>query len=209
MNVLFLSVKDLDNSEYLRIKQKNLLKTEFGVGDTIALCGKLESVEKTDYGPRFWINDGEKIGIIAGTFNKEVRKDAEKIAEFFRKTNNEKEIYLLLYGNPYFQDKVYINVNNENSIILVDKKFYEKFHDLRIESKEYLMKKIEISTNFVDKDDIMNFVKTKCLKFGFISIDEIEKKFSNLDKEILEKKILDLLESGKFYEPKAGIIKMI
>ena len=51
MNVLFLEIRDLKNSEYMRDGNRNLLKTEFGTGDTIALCGRIENIKGTKYGP--------------------------------------------------------------------------------------------------------------------------------------------------------------
>ncbi|HDI72634.1 MAG TPA: hypothetical protein ENF58_00695, partial [Candidatus Altiarchaeales archaeon] len=113
MNVLFLEVGDLKNSEYEREGNKNLLKTEFGTGDTVALCGRIDNIKNTRYGPRLWINDGEVIQITVGTFNKNVRRDAEKILERFNKSK-EKEFYALVYGNPYETDQLYINVNHDN-----------------------------------------------------------------------------------------------
>jgi hypothetical protein len=227
MKVLFLSIEDLDTAKYFRKENKNLLKTDFGMGDTIALCGELINAERTDYGPRFWIKDnGKKIGVVVGTFNKEVRKDAEKILEQFKVVKEEKKeskIYLLLYGNPYYRDKLYINVNQDNGVILVSKKTYEKFHELREKSRVYLVKKskrkLRVSHSKkeegeIEKEkekfswvEILRFLKKK--RSGEAKIEDIEKEFSNEDKNLVEKKILELLESGKAYEPKAGLIKLI
>jgi len=220
MNVFFLSIKDLEKGKYLRKENKNLLKTEFGICDTIALCGKLEKVEKTDYGPRFWINDNSKdedklLGVIIGTFNKKVRKDAEKIMENFDKKEGK---YVLLYGNPYHaKNKLYVNVNQDNSALLVDEKTYKKFHEMRERSNEHLVsliskrekiysKEVVKSKRVIECKDILNFIKKK----GKVKIEEIEEEFSKFaEKDKIDEKILEILESGKAYEPKPGIIELI
>lgn len=207
MNILLLSIKDLSNAEYERRERKNLLRTELGVCDTVAFCGKLEKVEKTDYGPRFTINDGNILAVIIGTFNKNVRKDAEKIMEEFDK---EREQYVLVYGNPYKADKLYINVNNDNGVLLVDKSTYEKFHEIRKRSNAYLLEKnrkdkTEKKQKILSLEEILNFVRKK----KSVKIEEIEEEFSNFDKEVVYEKILELLETGKVYEPKAGVISII
>lgn len=206
MNILLLSVKDLNNAKYERIERKNLLRTEFGVCATAAFCGKLEKVEKTDYGPRFTINDGNSLAVIIGTFNKNVRKDAEEIMKEFDK---EKEQYVLIYGNPYKADKLYINVNNDNSVLLVDRSTYEKFHEIRERSNAYLLEKnkdrFERKQKILSLDEILNFIR----KRKTAKIEEIEEEFSNFDKEVVYEKILELLETGKVYEPNAGVISII
>ncbi|MEM4347228.1 MAG: hypothetical protein QW802_01395 [Candidatus Altiarchaeota archaeon] len=206
MNILLLNIKDLNNAEYERKERKNLLRTEFGVCDTVAFCGKLEKVEKTDYGPRFTINDTDIITVIIGTFNKNVREDAEKIMKEFDK---DKEQYVLIYGNPYKADKLYINVNNDNGVLLVDKRVYEKFHEIRERSNKYLLEKnkekIDKKQKILSSEEILNFIK----KRKTAKIEEIEEEFSNFDKEFIYEKILELLETGKVYEPKAGLISII
>ncbi|MEM2918007.1 MAG: hypothetical protein QXY62_00695 [Candidatus Altiarchaeota archaeon] len=206
MNILLLNIKDLNNAEYERKERKNLLRTEFGVCDTVAFCGKLEKVEKTDYGPRFTINDTDIITVIIGTFNKNVREDAEKIMKEFDK---DKEQYVLIYGNPYKADKLYINVNNDNGVLLVDKSVYEKFHEIRERSNKYLLEKnkekIGKKQKILSSEEILNFIK----KRKTAKIEEIEEEFSNFDKEFIYEKILELLETGKVYEPKAGLISII
>ena len=168
MDVLFLSVSDIKNAIYLREGSKNLLKTDFGTGDVIALCGKLENAKNTKYGPRLWINDGKTIAVTVGTFNRNVKIDASNIVKKFamnlnsnKNKNTHKpsnkhtdhtdesntdelntdEIYVLIYGNPYEQDQIYINVNHENCVIIVEKKTFEEFHELREIATMYLRHK--------------------------------------------------------------------
>ena len=213
MNVLLLKVKDLENSAYERKENKNLLKTAFGICDTTAFCGKLDKVEKTDYGPRFLINDGNSLSVVVGTFNKKVKEDAEKI---MREFDAKKESYALIYGNPYKGDKLYINVNNDNGVLLVDEKTYKKFHEMREKSNSYLTgknqsgkNKVAISKRRVEEltpEEIFTFLKERK---GKATIDEIEGKFSDFDNDFVNEKIIQLLETGKAYEPKAGFVELI
>lgn len=218
MNVIFLSVNDVRNSEYVREDNKNLLKTKFGIADTIALCGRLEGAESTRYGPRLWINDGDKFPVVIGTFNKNVRKDAEQILDEFKKGG---EMFVLVYGNPYETDKVYINVNHENSVIVVDKDIYEKFHEMRKLAEQYLARKsgivekrIEVKTEEmkisgeISDSDLINLIKKEDKGNG-IRIDEFLKLFEKTSRESIEEKIYQLIESGELYEPKAGFVRVI
>jgi len=210
MNVLFLEVGDLKNSEYEREGNKNLLKTEFGTGDTVALCGRIDNIKNTRYGPRLWINDGEVIQITVGTFNKNVRRDAEKILERFNKSK-EKEFYALVYGNPYETDQLYINVNHDNGVILVDKEIYGEFHELRKQSRDYLMNKLASSSEKregISNSEILRFVKEKDTGNG-VKVSDILKHFDEISKDIIEEKIFELMENGELYEPKPRLLKMI
>jgi hypothetical protein len=117
MDVLFLKVGDLRDSEYIREGTRNLLKSRFGLCDTIALCGRIDDIKNTRYGPRFWINDGGVIQVTVGTFNRNVRRDAEKILGKFKPGG--KKLFILVYGNPYETDQLYINVNQDNGVILM------------------------------------------------------------------------------------------
>jgi len=263
MNVLFLSVNDLKDSRYRREGKRNLLDTKFGTADTLAFCGRLESAKKTKYGPRLEINDANPLTVIVGTFNSNVRKDAEKIVEKFK---NEKGLYLLIHGNPYETDQLYINVNQDNGVILVDRETYEKFHELRKDAGKYLLEKLGTTTKlFFQKEaqnsfgilapktakqfcgnldqkkgireansvnsspeklgttieekkteeeppselsnsKIMNFIKSKDKKEG-VRMEEILAHFKNFDG--VEEKILELMEIGELYEPKAGLLKVL
>ncbi len=146
VDIIFLSVNDVQSSEYIREGSKNLLKTRFCTADTIALCGRLEDAERTKYGPRLWINDGERFPVVIGTFNKNVRRDAEQIVDEFKK-NSKKETYVLIYGNPYETDKIYINVNHENCVIVVDKAVYEKFHEMRKLAEQHVAERLRRPKN--------------------------------------------------------------
>ncbi len=209
MEVLFLKVRDLEMGEYLRQGKKNLLKTKWGKGDTIALSGKLVRVEKTKYGPRLWIDDSEKIGVVTGTFNEKVRKNAQEILKNFKK---EKNIYLLIYGNPYYRGKLYINVNQDNGVLVVEKGTYQKFHQMRERSRVYLEggekeRKEVKEKKEITYEDIFNFLKKRETKKA--TIEEIEENFSGTNKEEVYEKILELLELGRAYEPKAGMIELL
>lgn len=210
MNVLFLEVSDLKNSEYMREGNKNLLKTEFGTGDTVALCGRIDNIKNTKYGPRLWINDSAVIQITVGTFNKNVRRDAEKILEGFNKSK-EKEFYALVYGNPYETDQLYINVNHDNGVILVDKEIYKEFHELRKQSRDYLMNKLASSSEKreeISNPEIIRFIKEKDTGDG-VKVLEILKHFDEISKDIIEEKIFELMEKGELYEPKPRLLKII
>lgn len=218
MNIAFLSVNDVRNSEYAREGNKNLLKTKFGTADTIALCGRLEGAEVTRYGPRLWINDGDKLPVVIGTFNKNARKDAEQIVEEFNKSKG--EMFVLVYGNPYETDKIYINVNHENSVIVVDKWVYEKFHEMQKLAEQYLTrksgiieKKIEIAeekgiSGEISDSDLINLIKREDKGDG-IRIDEFLKLFKKESRSNIEERIYQLIESGELYEPKAGVVRVV
>jgi len=212
MNVLFLRIKDLKDSKYRREGNKNLLETELGTGDTIALCGRLENIKYTKYGPRLWINDGDSLGVTVGTFNKEVRKDAEEILRNFKM---EDEGYILLYGNPYETDQLYINVNHENAVIPVSKDIYEKFHQLRRESRKYLREKFylpaeeerrEGNLKALSDSEIIEIIKGKDKGDG-VALEEVLNLFE--DRKFIEDKIFELMENGVLYEPKPGILMVI
>jgi len=218
VNVLFLSVNDLKDSRYRREGKRNLLDTKFGTADTLAFCGRLESAKKTRYGPRLKINDANPLAVIVGTFNGNVRKDAEKIVEKFK---NEKDLYVLIYGNPYEADQLYINVNQDNGVILVDRETYEKFHELRKEVGRYLLEKLgttiekekakeepplELSNSEITNSEITNFIRSRDKKEG-VRMEEILTHFKNFDG--VEEKILELMELGELYEPKAGLLKVL
>lgn len=219
MNVLFLSTRDIEDSRYIREGTKNLLETRFGIADTLAFCGKLERVGNTKYGPRLQINDGNSLSVIVGTFNNNVRKDAEEIVKNFEDGN--KEIYLLLYGNPYETDKLYINVNQDNGVIVVNKDVFKKYHKMRKLAKEYRLKKAEIleeekleipvpeefPEELSDKI-IIEFIKDNDRGNGVL-IDTIIEKFRNCDRKLVEEKILELMELGNIYEPRSGFLKVI
>ena len=220
MNVLFLSVNDLKDSRYRREGKRNLLDTRFGTADTLAFCGRLESAKKTRYGPRLKIKDTDPLAVIVGTFNSNVRRDAEKIVEKFKK---EKDLYVLIYGNPYETDQLYINVNQDNGVILVDREVYERFHELRKEVGRYLLGKLGTSPEGLDatieeekakeqpplelsNSEIVNFIRSRDRKEG-VKMEEILAHFKNFDG--VEEKILELMELGELYEPKAGLFKVL
>ncbi|MBU4266042.1 MAG: hypothetical protein L6243_02690 [Candidatus Altiarchaeales archaeon] len=212
MNALFLKIKDLKDSKYRREGNRNLLETEFGIGDTVALCGRLENIKYTQYGPRLWINDGSSMGVTVGTFNKNVRKDAEEILKEF-KIGQEK--YILLYGSPYETDQLYINVNHDNGVIVVSKENYERFHRMGVESRNYLREKFGLpvedettkeTLTAISNSDIMDIIKGKDKGKG-VGMEEILGLFE--DRKFIEDKLFELMESGALYEPKPGIFKVI
>jgi len=212
MNALFLKIKDLKDSKYRREGTRNLLETEFGIGDTVALCGRLENIKYTQYGPRLWINDGSSLGVTVGTFSKNVRKDAEEIAQNF-KIGEEK--YILLYGSPYETDQLYINVNHDNGVIVVSKENYERFHRMGMESRNYLREKfglpVEDETSkdkptVISNSDILDIIKGKDKGNG-VGMEEILNLFE--DRKFIEDKLFELMESGALYEPTPRILKVI
>jgi len=158
MNVLFLKSEDIENCKYWREGSKNLLFTPFGICDTVALCGKLKAAENTDFGPKFSLDDGAEITITAGTFNKQLRRQCENILGKFKTQKD--EIYLLIYGNPYSKDGIlYINANNDNSVIPVDVETYEKFHRMRKQAKEALSNEIKKSSPVREGNKIEREIK--------------------------------------------------
>jgi len=212
MNVLFLKIKDLKDSKYRREGTKNLLETELGVGDTIALCGRLENIKYTKYGPRLWVNDGDSLGVTIGTFNKNVRKDAEEILENFKIGD---ERYILLYGNPYETDQLYINVNHENGVIPVSKETCERFYKLRGESRKYIGEKFGLPVEeermgekvaALSNSEILNIIKGKDKGNG-VKMEDIFNLFE--DRKFIEDKLFELMENGVLYEPKPGILRVI
>lgn len=215
MDVLFLKVGDLRDSEYIREGTRNLLKSRFGLCDTIALSGWIDDVKNTRYGPRFWINDGEVIQVTVGTFNGNVRRDAEKILGKFKPGG--KKLFILVYGNPYETDQLYINVNNDNGVILIDEKVYEEFHELRKQSRKYLTQKTtaspapkerESSPEEVSSSMVMEFIKERDVGEE-IKVSEIFQHFNKTPKKVLEEKMSELMEMGELYEPKPRLLKVI
>lgn len=215
MDVLFLKVGDLRDSEYIREGTRNLLKSRFGLCDTIALSGRIDDVKNTRYGPRFWINDGEVIQVTVGTFNGNVRRDAEKILGKFKPGG--KKLFILVYGNPYETDQLYINVNNDNGVILIDEKVYEEFHELRKQSRKYLTQKTtaspapkerESSPEEVSSSMVMEFIKERDVGEE-IKVSEIFQHFNKTPKKVLEEKMSELMEMGELYEPKPRLLKVI
>ncbi len=212
MNVLFLRIKDLKNSRYLREGSRNLLETEFGTGDTVALCGRLENIKYTQYGPRVWINDGNSLGVTVGTFNKSVRKDAQEIMQGFRAGD---EKYLLLYGNPYETDQLYINVNHANGVIPVSRENYERFHQLLRESRRYIREKLGLPAGdettrekltAITNSEVLDIIKERDRGNG-VRMEDVLNLFE--DRKFIEDKVFELMESGALYEPKPGILKAI
>lgn len=147
MRVLFLSSEDLGDCEYFKEGSKNLVKTRFGAADTVAFCGKLDDAKRTKYGVMFTLNDGNTFTVTAGTFNEGVLKDSEKILEDF---NSRKTIYLLVYANPFYKNGLYMNANQDNSVIVVDRENFIRFHELRKDAGNYL--KMKFDSCFKEKD---------------------------------------------------------
>ncbi len=139
MHVLFCASGDLNDAKYIRKGSKNLLQMKFGTGDTIAMCGKVVECKKTKFGVMLTLNDGEIFVITAGTFNKNALQDASNILQKFSEGN--KEIYLLIYANPFYKGEIYLNANQDYSVIEVTKQIYEKFHEIRKKGLIYLTEK--------------------------------------------------------------------
>jgi len=218
MNVRLLSIEDVKNSKYLREGKKNLLLTPVGVCDTTALCGVLKNAVKTKYGPNISIDDSTgNISITCGTFNKKLQKSAEKIAEKFKK--KKEEIYLLVYANPYETDRLYLNANNDNSVLEVDKKIFKEFHRMRENAKEHLMQKIGVlkKEENIEKEISKPMQEVEKPKKE-ISEKEVIELIKKLDKgrgvkikDLLEieNKIYELIEKGELYEPLAGFVRVV
>jgi len=261
MRILFFSSKNLRDCKYFKEGNKNLIRTRFGVADTIAFCGKLEDAKRTKYGVMFTLNDGNTFNVTAGTFNKSVLEDSEKVLEEFKKKN---KIYLLVYANPFFNDGLYMNANQVNSVIVVDEAFFLRFHELREEAEKYLEKKLsgniykkkdnersimkdkienkieidledKVENNPEDEMDEMeykvkedsmetiSFSEEELIKFidkftreKPCKIDEIKNLLAkedtilkNIPFEKIEEKIYSLIESGVFYEPIPGYVKIV
>lgn len=214
MNILLLSVKDVKKGKYRREGTKNLIDAELGSGDTIALCGRLENIKYTKYGPRIWFNDNDSFSVVVGTFNKNVRKDAELILEKFQP---DEESYVLVYGNPYETDKLYVNVNHDNGVIIVDREMYERFHQMRQKAKRYLMGKkgLEVeeerpleSVEGLSNAEILAIVKRMDQGQG-VRLEQIMEAFDASSREFIEEKIFELMETGDLYEPTPGILRAI
>ncbi len=220
MNVLFLSIDDVKNSIYLREGSKNLLLTPFGICDTAAICGILKNVMDTKYGPSVLINDGsaDELTITVGTFNKKLRDEVNKIIEKFKKTKM--RIYLLIYANPYETDRLYINANNDNSVIEINEQIFDKFCGMRKSGNEYLAKKygkgIEeeiqliveetkpgstpVKVKEISKTEIIGMIKELDEGRG-VKIEDLPEKF--------EDKIYEMIEEGDLYEPLAGFVRVV
>ncbi|CEG12141.1 hypothetical protein MSIBF_A1980009 [groundwater metagenome] len=139
MYVLFCASADLKDAKYIRKDSKNLLQMKFGICDTLAMCGKVVDCNRTKFGVMLTLNDGENFVITAGTFNKNALQDADNVLQKFYGGN--KEIYLLLYANPFYREAIYLNANQDYSVIEVTKQIYEKFHEIRKKGLTYLMEK--------------------------------------------------------------------
>ena len=154
-------------------------------------------------------------------FNKKLKKSAEKITEKFNKNknNNNPEIYLLIYANPYETDRLYLNANYDNSVLEVDKKIFKEFHRMRKNAEKHLMQKIEIE---IEEEKIEKEIPEPEQK-----VEESKKEIS--EKEIIElikrhdkgkgvkiedfpeieDKIYEMIEKGDLYEPLAGFVRVI
>ncbi len=228
MNVLYMSAKDLAESKYQRKGKWNTLETKYGTGSTLSFCGKLKSTQETRYGPRFTIEDPDRLTLTVGRFNENVKEDAKEIMNKFKE---KKDIHLLLYANPYMKEKrLYMNVNQDNGVIEVSKETYERFHELRETVKEYLLNKKTQAKEKISEDEktqtkekISEDEKTQPKEK--ISDDKIIESIKNRDrgdgvslKEIpgylkdpdeMYERIVDIMESGRLYEPKPGLFKVI
>lgn len=220
MNVRFLSVDDVNNSKYLREGSKNLLLTLLGVCDTIALCGVLKNAVNTKYGTSISIDDPTgNISITCGTFNKKLRKIAEEIAGKF-KNKNDPEIYLLVYANPYQTDRLYLNANYDNSVLEVDKKIFNEFHEMRENSGEHLMQKIrrtegteeEIESKSCKPEPEVKEPRKEISEKEVIELIKKHDKGSGVkieDFPEIEDKIYEMIENGDLYEPLAGFVRVV
>ncbi|MDI6730876.1 MAG: hypothetical protein QMD06_04970, partial [Candidatus Altarchaeum sp.] len=144
MYVLFCASSDLKDAKYIRKGSKNLLQMKFGIYDTLAMCGNVVDCKRTKFGVMLTLNDGENFVITAGTFNKNAMRDANNVLQKFSEGN--KEIYLLLYANPFYREAIYLNANQDYSVIEVTKQIYEKFHEIRKKGLTYLMEKFNKNT---------------------------------------------------------------
>ena len=142
MHVLFCASGDLKDAKYIRKGNKNLLQMKFGTGDTIAMCGKVVECKRTKFGVMLTLNDGENFVITAGTFNERALQDAVNVLQKFSEGN--KEIYLLIYANPFYKGTLYLNANQDNSVIESTKQIYEKFHEIRKKGLMHLTRKFKV-----------------------------------------------------------------
>jgi len=172
MYVLFAASTDLKDANYIRKGKKNLLQTKFGIFDTLAMCGKVADCKRTKFGVMLTLNDGENFVITAGTFNKYALQDATDILEKFSKN---KEIYLLIYANPFYKNAIYLNANQDYCIFEVTKEIYEKFHEIRKKAQKYLIEKMKIEEK--KKQEKEEVVECK---------EESEEKFSEISEKIYE-----------------------
>jgi len=139
MYVLFCASEDLKDAKYIRKGNKNLLLMKFGMYDTLAMCGKVVDCKKTKFGVMLTLNDGENFVVTAGTFNKNALQDASDVLQKFYGGN--KEIFLLIYANPFYKEAIYLNANQDYSVLEVTRQIYEKFHELRKRGLTYLTEK--------------------------------------------------------------------
>jgi len=220
MNVRFLSVDDVKNSRYMREGNKNLLLTDAGAADTIALCGVLTGAVSTKYGPNISIDDSTgSISITAGTFNKKLKKSAEKLTGKFKE--NKTGIYLLIYANPYQTDRLYLNANYDNSVLEVDKEVFAEFHEMRKKAGKHLMKKAGKAVK-EDKEEVVKEIPEKRQESKSRGREISEKEIIELieksdrgkgvkieDLPEIEDKIYELIEKGELYEPLAGRVRVV
>lgn len=146
MHVLFCSSMDLKDAKYIRDGSKNLLQVSFGTGDTIAMCGKVVECKRTKFGVMLTLNDDENFIITAGTFNKKALEDAVNVLQKF----SNGEIYLLIYANPFYKGAIYLNANQDYSVIEVTKDVYEKFHEIRKRGLAHLTGKFKIKEERIE-----------------------------------------------------------
>ncbi len=139
MYVLFCASADLKDAKYIRKGSKNLLQMKFGICDTLAMCGNVVDCKRTKFGVMLTLNDGENFVITAGTFNERALEDAVNVLQKFSEGN--KEIYLLIYANPFYKGAIYLNANQDYSVIEVTKQIYEKFHEIRKKGLVHLTEK--------------------------------------------------------------------
>lgn len=194
MYVLFCASADLKDAKYIRKGNKNLLETKFGICDTVAMCGRVVDCSRTKFGVMLTLNDGKNFVITAGTFNKNALHDAEDVLQKFREN---KEIYLLIYANPFHKDAIYLNANQDYSVIEVTKKIYEKFHEMRKKGQAYLMEKFNKDITEKEKEEEEKEEKETIEEYEGYGIDEgIEPLMSELKKQQeINLKIVQFIEN--------------
>lgn len=199
MRLLFMAAKDLLKSKFISSGGKTLLETDYGVGEKLALCGRLDSWQKAENELRLTLCDPDSVEVIAGEHSSLALNNADSI---IRKN---KVTYVLVYCQPSKEEKLLLH-----EIIEVTPETFRRFHEIARKAAAYLIEnpqKAEYEENSLElsEDSIVDYIRENDSGSG-VPLSNVLKKFSNPK---TYEKILELMDAGRLMEPQAGRIRAL
>jgi hypothetical protein len=200
MRVLFLSAKDLGSIRFEKGKKSVRLKTEYGLFDRVAFCGRLDSWEKQGEELSLTLKDPESVIITAGEGSGKAGNDAASII------SKKLVTYVLAYCTPTEDARLLLR-----EIVETASESCKKFHALAEKAKEHLSENPHLEEDedeFIEVSDeeIIAYVKKNDGGSGVI-VDEIIAHFGGGGS--VYERVLELMDAGHFYEPAAGRIRVL